>query len=524
MASGPPFTMVVPREQHFRLHVPDLGRVKNLLDAASMDCHACAVVLKQEKNSPSSRPNAEHNNERVVPANVRVLCIVTARGGKRQPELLKLKCSSWKIDVRIVDGRHQYTSSGQLVISRRWQLSAVTRVIQHPTNDFFSECFTLMFGGPNTKAFSFRSIEHASCTNFIVRIMQMRGHAINSVSPSSSISSPIVHSSPSSSGAAVSGIRTSTGTQRLEAAGMSPLHREGGADMSILIERLTNAVSRQADLLELMHARHSSGNATDSERDALFAASKKARDRLGEAVCAACSCDCEPRLLDSVIAANDKMNLVMRSAEARRESVLEQIGSEGFGAGAAGGHNSMHYHDFYHDNGPSSSSSAPPVEAIPTNGIEWPPPSSSSPAAAAATASVGGGGPSTLFYNISYSGGVDRGVDDDTTVPAHFVCPITLEIFAEPVVAEDGHTYERAAIERWQVRSNALSPMSGEPFRGCRLVVNSRLRDEIREWKARRADVQSRRHHFGRTPTSPQVVTAAASVPPPSDQPPLILL
>ena len=29
------------------------------------------------------------------------------------------------------------------------------------------------------------------------------------------------------------------------------------------------------------------------------------------------------------------------------------------------------------------------------------------------------------------------------------ICPITQELFNDPVVAEDGHTYERIALQRW---------------------------------------------------------------------------
>jgi hypothetical protein len=39
-------------------------------------------------------------------------------------------------------------------------------------------------------------------------------------------------------------------------------------------------------------------------------------------------------------------------------------------------------------------------------------------------------------------------------VPAEFLRPITLELMTDPVLAEDGHTYERSAITRlvreWQ--------------------------------------------------------------------------
>ena len=33
--------------------------------------------------------------------------------------------------------------------------------------------------------------------------------------------------------------------------------------------------------------------------------------------------------------------------------------------------------------------------------------------------------------------------------PDDFVCPITRCLFEDPVMASDGETYERAAIEKW---------------------------------------------------------------------------
>ena len=42
-----------------------------------------------------------------------------------------------------------------------------------------------------------------------------------------------------------------------------------------------------------------------------------------------------------------------------------------------------------------------------------------------------------------------------------FLCPITHELLRDPVVACDGHTYEKADIEKW-LRSRNTSPMTGE--------------------------------------------------------------
>jgi hypothetical protein len=42
-----------------------------------------------------------------------------------------------------------------------------------------------------------------------------------------------------------------------------------------------------------------------------------------------------------------------------------------------------------------------------------------------------------------------------------FLCPITYELFREPVVASDGHSYERLAIEKW-LKSKTTSPRTGK--------------------------------------------------------------
>jgi serine/threonine protein kinase len=41
------------------------------------------------------------------------------------------------------------------------------------------------------------------------------------------------------------------------------------------------------------------------------------------------------------------------------------------------------------------------------------------------------------------------------------LCPITLELFRDPVLAQDGHTYERPAIIEW-IQKNGTSPITGQ--------------------------------------------------------------
>ena len=61
----------------------------------------------------------------------------------------------------------------------------------------------------------------------------------------------------------------------------------------------------------------------------------------------------------------------------------------------------------------------------------------------------------TVSIGISVNTG---GVDAD--LQSFLECPITHEIMNDPVIAADGHTYERRAIERWLSQKN-YSPMTG---------------------------------------------------------------
>lgn len=60
-----------------------------------------------------------------------------------------------------------------------------------------------------------------------------------------------------------------------------------------------------------------------------------------------------------------------------------------------------------------------------------------------------------------------------------FLCPITYELMREPVVAMDGHTYEKGAIEKW-LKSNQTSPRSGEPMDTV-IIPNMNLKKLIQD-------------------------------------------
>jgi len=62
--------------------------------------------------------------------------------------------------------------------------------------------------------------------------------------------------------------------------------------------------------------------------------------------------------------------------------------------------------------------------------------------------------------------------------PQDFYCPITHEVMRDPVVAADGFTYERSAIEQW-LRNNNRSPMTNAPLQHRTLVLNQVLKNQI---------------------------------------------
>ena len=59
-------------------------------------------------------------------------------------------------------------------------------------------------------------------------------------------------------------------------------------------------------------------------------------------------------------------------------------------------------------------------------------------------------------------------------------CPITLEVMRDPVIAGDGHSYEREAIERW-LRNHHTSPLTGRVMPSSALLPNHRLRTLIQD-------------------------------------------
>jgi hypothetical protein len=69
-------------------------------------------------------------------------------------------------------------------------------------------------------------------------------------------------------------------------------------------------------------------------------------------------------------------------------------------------------------------------------------------------------------------------MDYDSTVPDYFICPITQAPMKNPVVAADGHTYERDSIKK-AILVKPVSPMTNKPLAHTHLVTNHALRKDM---------------------------------------------
>jgi hypothetical protein len=81
-----------------------------------------------------------------------------------------------------------------------------------------------------------------------------------------------------------------------------------------------------------------------------------------------------------------------------------------------------------------------------------------------------------------YSGGGGGGGAARVRPDGHS-CPIISEVMEDPVLAMDGNTYERSAIEKW-LGTNDTSPLTNETMPSKMLVPNLALRKMIEDWVA----------------------------------------
>ncbi|KAM0866566.1 hypothetical protein ACQ4PT_042585 [Festuca glaucescens] len=71
----------------------------------------------------------------------------------------------------------------------------------------------------------------------------------------------------------------------------------------------------------------------------------------------------------------------------------------------------------------------------------------------------------------------------ELAIPAHFRCPISLDLMRDPVTAPTGITYDRESIEAWlDTGRAAVCPVTHAPLRRDELVPNHATRRVIQDW------------------------------------------
>jgi hypothetical protein len=80
----------------------------------------------------------------------------------------------------------------------------------------------------------------------------------------------------------------------------------------------------------------------------------------------------------------------------------------------------------------------------------------------------------------------DASCHDDAVscdIPEEFICPLTLEIFTDPLMDKRGMNWERSAILEWLNRGHTTCPLTREPMGFRSLIPNVNLRTRVEHWK-----------------------------------------
>ncbi|XP_012310294.1 WD repeat, SAM and U-box domain-containing protein 1 isoform X3 [Aotus nancymaae] len=67
-------------------------------------------------------------------------------------------------------------------------------------------------------------------------------------------------------------------------------------------------------------------------------------------------------------------------------------------------------------------------------------------------------------------------------IPDEFICPITRELMKDPVIASDGYSYEKEAMENWISTKKRTSPMTNLVLSSVVLTPNRTLKMAINRW------------------------------------------
>ena len=97
---------------------------------------------------------------------------------------------------------------------------------------------------------------------------------------------------------------------------------------------------------------------------------------------------------------------------------------------------------------------------------------------------------------------------ETSAIPTDYLCPIGLGLMTDPVVDANGHTFERANISKWYLKSN-ISPITHQAVAHTFLTPNVILKRQILEFQ----ESSPTTSHTTTTPTSTTTTTPTLAIP-----------
>ncbi|XP_044478522.1 U-box domain-containing protein 26-like [Mangifera indica] len=85
---------------------------------------------------------------------------------------------------------------------------------------------------------------------------------------------------------------------------------------------------------------------------------------------------------------------------------------------------------------------------------------------------------------------------EQMAIPHLFRCPISLDLFQDPVTLSTGQTYDRSSIEKWLAAGNLTCPVTMQKLDDPSFVPNHTLRHLINQWLQMDSGTGGSHHNF----------------------------
>lgn len=99
----------------------------------------------------------------------------------------------------------------------------------------------------------------------------------------------------------------------------------------------------------------------------------------------------------------------------------------------------------------------------------------------------------------------------DLPIPAHFRCPISLDLMKDPVTLSTGITYDRQNIDAWLDAGNRTCPLTNQELKSLEQIPNHTIMRRIQDWCVQNSSLGVERIPTPRVPVAPAEVSAILS-------------